>query len=329
LSVPPGTTRDASSPSASATVAGGSLTARFRQYLRERFPLLGYVPLITLFTFSSVAYSRLARGAPGFIPWPLFVTGVVTSLVCFFMLRVLDEHKDQDVDRRYRPELPVPRGLISLHDLRAIATAIVSLALIMNLIVAPVMLLPLAATGVWAALMTKEFFVRRWLRAHVFAYMVTHMAIMPLIDSYTTGLDWLTEGVHPPAAIGWFLAVTFFNGIVIELGRKIRAPGSEREGVDTYTRAWGLTIAPLAFIAALAASALTASMALGAIARADLLTVALLALASVAAAPAVRFLIERDERSARMVENSSRAWPLVTYFLLGAIPFAMRELSGR
>ena len=41
------------------------------------------------------------------------------------MLRVLDEHKDHDVDRRYRPELPVPRGSSASASCARSATAIV------------------------------------------------------------------------------------------------------------------------------------------------------------------------------------------------------------
>src|SRR5262245_15103368 len=101
--------------------------SRLWRYQAERFPLAQFVPLITLFTFSSVAYSRLSRGEPGFIPWPRFAVGAFTAVVFFFLLRVLDEHKDQDLDRRYRPELPVPRGLVTLSELRRVAMVLAGL----------------------------------------------------------------------------------------------------------------------------------------------------------------------------------------------------------
>ena len=41
--------------------------------------------------------------------------------------------------------------------------------------------------------------MRVFLRAHPTAYLLTHMAIMPLIDTYTTGLDWLAVGRRPPS----------------------------------------------------------------------------------------------------------------------------------
>jgi 4-hydroxybenzoate polyprenyltransferase len=304
------------------------LLRRLAAYQAERFPLAAYIPLITVFTFSAAAYSRLARGAPGFIPTGRFIVGALTALVFFFMLRVLDEHKDAEVDRRYRPELPVPRGLVSLRELRAVGGGALAGVVLLNALVAPVLLWAMLAVAAWAALMTREFFVPRWLRAHMAAYLVTHMAIMPMIDGYTTGLDWLAEGAEAPAGLGLFLLVTFLNGIVIEIGRKIRAPGGEREGVDTYTAAWGTRRAPLVWLATLAATAVTAWLAarhvgIGAVA-AILLAVAALA----TAAPALRFLRAPTASSAKGIETAAGAWTIAMYLLLGAGPFVARWLGG-
>ena len=75
--------------------------------------------------------------------------------------------------------------------------ALVSGALALNALVAPVMLWTCLLVALWAALMTKEFFAGAWLRVHVTAYLLSHMAIMPMIDGYTTGLDWLEAGTSP------------------------------------------------------------------------------------------------------------------------------------
>src|SRR5437763_1244555 len=83
--------------------------------------LPAFVPMIAMFTLSSAAYSRRARGAPGFIPPDRLAMGIATALTCFFLLRVLDEHKDAADDLRHRPELPVPRGLVTLRELRRVA----------------------------------------------------------------------------------------------------------------------------------------------------------------------------------------------------------------
>lgn len=303
-----------------------SLGARLRRYQAERFPLAAYVPLIAAFTFASASYSRAVRrfskmpDATGFVSAPILVTGIFTALVCFFLLRVLDEHKDAETDRRWRPELPVPRGLVTLGELRGVAAGVSLVALAANTAVAPVLLLPLLLFAAWATLMTREFFVRDWLRRHLGAYLVTHMFIMPILDAYTTGLDWLVAGHHPPSGLPWFLAATFANGVLVEIGRKLRAPASEREGVDTYTRAWGVRAAPAAWLAVLfgAATIVTIAARFSGCARASALIV--FPAAVLLAIPAARFLATRDDRAARRVEIVSGLWGIVSYLTLGGLP---------
>lgn len=309
------------------------LAARLWRYQAERFPLAGYAPLIAAFTFASVSYSRAARrfaglpDAEGFVPWPLFATGVFTSLACFFLLRVLDEHKDADTDRRWRPELPVPRGLVTLGELRGTGAALVAAVIAANAVVAPVLLWPLLLVAAWAALMTKEFFVRDWLRAHLGAYLVTHMLVMPMIDAYTTGLDWLVAGRHAPAGLPWFLAATFANGVLVEVGRKLRAPAGEREGVDSYTRAWGPRAAPLAWLAVLFAAAAVVTVAARSTGAAGPSAAVAFPAAALLAIPAARFVATGDDRAARQVELASGVWGFVSYLTLGLGPLAVRWLE--
>lgn len=301
-----------------------SFPRRFWQYLQERFPPAAYVVMITVFTFSAAAFSRLARGEAGFIPLPRFAVGVFTALVFFLMLRLLDEHKDADVDRQYRPELPVPRGLVTLAELRRVGAVLVLTAVVLNLLVDPRLLIGMAIFGAWATLMTKEFFVRHWLREHHAVYLVSHMAIMPAIDAYTTGLDWLPAGVAPPHGIDLFLVVTFLNGCVIEVGRKIRAPGDEREGVDTYTKVWGPRVAPAVWLALLVATAFTAWMAASAIGAGAAVGALLALYCACAAVPGLLFLQRPTTGRAKAIEAAAGVGTIAMYLLLGAGPFLAR-----
>jgi 4-hydroxybenzoate polyprenyltransferase len=305
-----------------------ALLARLWRYQAERFALAQFVPLITLFTFSSVAYSRLSRGAPGFIPWSRFVVGAVTAIVFFFLLRVLDEHKDQDLDRRFRPELPVPRGLVSLAELRGAAIALASFVLVLNALLGLGFVLLLAPAALWATLMTKEFFARDWLRAHPTAYLLSHMAIMPMVDFYTTGIDWAIDGARPPHALAFFLAVTFWNGVLIEVGRKIRAPLDEREGVGTYTHDWGLRVAPAVWLGVLGLSLAFAISAARATSELRFTAPLLVAVAACCAVPSLVFLREPTSRRARAIESASGLWPFVTYLSLGSGPWLFHWLAG-
>lgn len=278
--------------------------------------------MIVVFTFSAAAYSRVARGVPGFIPWPTFGVGCYTSLVFFFWLRVLDEHKDAATDAAFRPELPVPRGLIRLSELRGAALVLLAVALGLNAWRDPLLLWPCLAVAGWAALMTREFFVRDWLRAHVTWYLLSHMMIMPMIDFYTTGLDWIG---HPlPTGVELFLLVTFLNGMVIEVGRKLRAPERERDGVDTYTKAWGLRRAPLVWLGILTLTALAAGAALQQV-HGGALSLGVLGLMWLAAGSA-GLAFRRNPSREKWVEGASALWTIGMYLLLGSAPWVAFNL---
>lgn len=293
------------------------LARRFWLYQRERFPLPAYTSLTGVFTLSAASYSRHLRGEAGLAPTGLILLGSVTALAFFFLLRVLDEHKDAEQDRRYRPELPVPRGLVSLPELRCLGAGAVTAALGLNAVLAPVLLGPCLLVAAWTALMTREFFLGAWLRARPAAYLVSHMAVMPLIDAYTTSLDWLTAGAHPEPGLWLFLGVTFLNGTLLEIGRKVRAPEEEREGVTTYTGAWGVRGAPAVWLGVLFAAAAGIWLAAACAEAAGAAAVALAILLPPAAAAALRFVRRPTPKAAKGMDLVSGLWVLFTYLLLG------------
>jgi len=64
--------------------------------------------------------------------WPMFLTAFGVCLLMFLQLRIADEFKDAAEDARWRPCRPVPRGLVSLKELRGvfILAALIQLVLL-------------------------------------------------------------------------------------------------------------------------------------------------------------------------------------------------------
>jgi 4-hydroxybenzoate polyprenyltransferase len=216
---------------------------------------------------------------------------------------------------------------VTLGELRAIGGVALGIVVALNALTLPALLVPMGIVAVWAALMTREFFVRDWLRARPTAYLLTHMAIMPLVDTYTTGLDWLAAERAAPRALALFLGITFLNGMLIEIGRKVRAPEAERVGVDSYTSAWGLRAAPLVWLALLFAAAFLAALALIRVGS-GVLELATIGVAGVwAAASAYRFLRGPSPTTQAAVERASQHWMFATYLALGTLPFFVRSLA--
>lgn len=293
-------------------------------YQRERFPLVSHAPLVAAFSGSAVCLSSLLRGRIAIPPWPSLIVAFVTSLLFFLQLRIADEFKDFDEDSRWRPYRPVPRGLVTLAELRrvGIVAALIQLTLAIWLEAALVPLL--LAAWAWLALMSVEFFVPAWLRARPIVYMLSHMAIMPLIDLYATACDWRVAGLHaPPAGLVWFLVVSFFNGIVVEIGRKIRPIDAEEEGVETYSVLWGLTRAVTAWVAAIGATGICAFEVSRHIGLAVPIGVLLATLVLGCVAVGGGFLRAPSRAGGKLIEMASGVWTLLMYLSLGAVPLAV------
>jgi 4-hydroxybenzoate polyprenyltransferase len=234
---------------------------RWWTYQRERFPVFAHGPLILAFSFSAVSFSWLLRSESGWPSWRSAVAAFVTCLLFFLQLRLADEFKDFEEDSQFRPYRPVPRGLVTLRELGVLFVIAALVQLAVALWLAPRMVLLLLVPWIYLAGMSREFFAREWLKARPITYLWTHMLIMPLVDFYATGCDWLAHGAVMPRGLFWFLAASFCNGMVIELGRKIRAPDDEEHGVQTYSALWGRRSAIIVWLTMMFLTAICAALA--------------------------------------------------------------------
>lgn len=301
---------------------------RFVIYLDERFPPLAHGLLIAAFAGAAVCYSALERGNAQ-VSWAGFVVAFIVLLLFFFQLRIADEHKDLADDTRYRPERPVPRGLITLKALRRMALAAAALQLASAVALHVPLTGVLLACWVWMALMGLEFGAPRWLRAHPVLYLLSHMVVMPLFALFAVAAERL-----PPAAslasagVVAFAALSFANGVALEVARKCAAPNAEREGVETYSALWGPRAAGAV---AAVAIALAVALALVAAALADIagLYAGAIALAGlVAATVASRYATRPHGRAARLIEPAAGLFVLACYLLLGPVPVAVSTWSS-
>lgn len=313
-------------------------------YQKERFPLAKHGPLIAVFSISAVCYSLLLRErwedpilikqagsiwqVEGFSLLQTVGTALIAFIVAllfFLQLRIADEFKDFEADFRYRPYRPVPRGLISLKELGIVAIASAVIQLGLSIAVSPRLVLLLLLVWGYMVLMSQEFFVATWLKARPLLYTLSHMLIMPLIALYTTAGDWLKVSWTPPQGIVWYLLVSFFGGMAIEIGRKIRAPKDEERGVETYTALWGREKAVMAWLGVLWLMTLTAILAAMHIEFAVQVILVVLLLLTASVLVAWRFVVHPITPWAKRVELLSGIWTLLLYFSLGLLPLILQH----
>jgi len=307
---------------------------RWKIYQHERFPLVLHGPVIAAFALSATTFALLARqqlGLPGLKP---FLAAFVSSLAFFFQLRIADEWKDSAEDARFRAYRPVPRGLISLRELAAACLLAGALQLALAFWLGPGIVSRLLIVWAFIGVMSKEFFLHDWLRRRPVLYMLSHMLVVPLIYWYAAACvgPSTSSRRYGQASMGLLLmlAAGFFSGILVEIGRKLRAPEEEETGVATYSVTWGIRKSVLAWNSALLLAFVFAGAAAASVGAVMLAAAILSPALALALGCSLLYKRRPTPRYARFMELTSGAWTLVLYMVLGPlVVFFKLAAAGR
>ncbi len=233
--------------SRSAATPEPGLLAALRAYLAERFPVPVTLMLSAATALGAYAAAQSATVGAGA---PLVIDGVGLSgclMIFLFLLhlRVFDEHKDFQLDAETRPDRPVQRGLVTLAQLRVLGLFALAgeVALALTAGVGPALVF--AAPLVYSVLMFYEFFARDWLGARLVAYALTHTVVMSLLAlAVAVRVTMPLElGISP--ALWGFLALNLTSYWAVNVLRKTWAPSSEVDGLDSYSKRYGVLRAGL------------------------------------------------------------------------------------
>jgi len=231
--------------------AEASLIQRLWGYLGERFPIGPYGVLVALFYGSATSVARAFDGGGGVSDW----RGAVVMLLVFFHLRVFDEHKDADVDNIAHPERLLSRGVVTLPLLARAGLLTIGLEVLLSALIGPVALSWWLCAFLFTLAMRAEFGVGEWLNKHFILYAVTHNPVVGLLAAFAWAT---TETVFHPSY--WaYIALVSVGSLAFEVGRKLRLPDEEIDGVPSYSSVLGRSKAGI-FLATL--SALTAGLTL-------------------------------------------------------------------
>lgn len=305
-----------------------SFLEKWNIYQSSRFPIIKHSILILAFSSSAVSFSSMIAGRS--MPETIsYIVAFITCLLFFLQLRIADEFKDYEEDCLYRSYRPVPQGIITLKELKylfIIASAIqLTAAAFLDWKLAGILLL----VWVYLACMSKEFGIKDWLKAHPITYLWSHMLIMPMVDFYATATDWILFSA-PTYALYWFVALSFFNGINLEVGRKIRSQKDEEKGVETYSFLWGAKKACLVWISMIL---LTGICAIGAAYHLpepffQIVAVFVAGYFILSCFMVKKFLKNTIDGKGGVIENASGIYTLIIYLLLGIVPLIFQLINN-
>ena len=279
---------------------------RLAAYLRERFPVAGHGLLVLSYYAAAHAVARATVNAGTPVTCgPRHLAGVATLFLFFFHLRVFDEHKDYGDDSAHHGERVLQRGLITLRHLKVLGGAAIAMEFVLAAVVGPAAVMALAVAFTYSLLMLREFFAHEWLARRLVSYAVTHMLVMPLLTllafSFATGVHFWKA----PPLFWLYAAATFFLGMGLEISRKVRAPGDEIEGVDSYTSVLGTYRAAYSVLWIRAVDVTLVSLLGWALGLPWWLLVVLMALYLLTVSAVARFRRDTHTRNAERIESQA------------------------
>lgn len=213
-----------------------SWLGRLSRFVSQMFPVFpAQIATLGSFVLSYLILSRFLAPKK-MVPIELFCGGL--SIVLFnLLLRVFDELKDYESDKRNFPDRPLVKGVVSHSDLYLGITVITCLLLGLQI---PFLLRPVfptfLVTLVFSFLTYKWFFFERAIRASLPLALVTHHPIVFFFQLYT--LSFFASPLGAPSAAIVFVFGLALGGTCWEISRKMR--GRQEEGsYTTYTKIWG------------------------------------------------------------------------------------------
>ncbi len=211
---------------------------RLAIYLNEMFPITSFIgTLLTAFAIQ-LSYLRLFSNPTKF-HYQMLLSGIVITAVTL-LIRIMDEFKDFEDDKRNFPNRPLPSGKVHSSDLKVLAFVCVALILLLSLTSINLFIFSLITLG-YTLLMLKWFFIENKMRQSLPLAFLSHHPIvifnvvyllLGMIETFSD-LDWSKAYLVLPVAL------IFTNW---EIARKIRSPKDET-AYTTYSKIWGPRVA--------------------------------------------------------------------------------------
>lgn len=211
---------------------------RLAIYIKEMFPLQVYVPYTLVSFFGLYFISQVSQGADTLIIARSSLIGVFTVFGVMLLMRIFDEFKDIETDKRLFPGRPCARGAVKYSDIRFLGWVFFIVMLLLNIFMTDTILFFIAMM-IFAFLTFKWFFKKELISNSLVLALITHQPLTLFVNAYivATAFHLTGSGSFNGTVIAGILAF-FFPITAWETSRKIRAAGKETD-YTTYSKLFG------------------------------------------------------------------------------------------
>lgn len=211
---------------------------RLHIYYKERYPIFSRI-LLGLIVFGEIYFIVLLnKGITNFNIGIQEVVGGYTVFAFLLWLRVADDLKDYETDKKLFPERPLPSGRTTIHDVVISCSIVELIAVILNYIYMPnfIFFIILYAYGY---LMSKWFFQRSKIQPSLPLALITHNPVQMFVNLYIisfTVIKYKLDFVNLTTIMTLF--TLYFPALIWEVSRKIKNPKKEND-YTTYSKLFG------------------------------------------------------------------------------------------
>ena len=204
-----------------------NILIKFYNYQKVRFPIvilsLSLLPAI----LSSIA---VVEANPSIIK---ILIAFIALLIYLLHIRIIDEQRDFEHDNTHHKQRPLQTGKISLHELRAIDRYSTIIFFFLSIyigfyagIIALIML-------TFSYLAGNEFFIKEKIRPHFFIYNAINTLQTLIMQLFIYAF--FVSHIPLTHLVVFHFLFTGIGTVIFELVRKIKIPGKDGTGKDTYS----------------------------------------------------------------------------------------------
>lgn len=207
-------------------------------YYHERFPFFLRL-LLGIIVFCEIYFIVLLnQGVTNFHISYHEIIGGYTVFAFLLWLRVADDLKDYETDKKLFPDRPLQRGVTTRKDIFYSCLVIEIIALILNMVFMPNRIF-FIILYIYGYLMSKWFFQRAKIQPSLPLALITHNPVQMFVNLYIisfTVIKYNLDFINLTTIMTLF--TLYFPALIWEVSRKIKAPKDEND-YTTYSKLFG------------------------------------------------------------------------------------------
>ncbi len=211
---------------------------RLNIYFKEMYPFFTRL-LLGFIVFGEIYFILLLNyGITDFSLGIQEIVGGITVFGFLMFLRIADDFKDYESDKRLFPDRAFPSGKVYKKDLNIVVAVDLAVMTILNAVFMNNFLfyLFLMAYGI---LMSLWFFQKHKISKSLPLALVTHNPVQMVLNLYIISFCCIKYDLYPFTLTSFLVLMTlYFPALIWEIARKIRAPKDETE-YTTYSKLFG------------------------------------------------------------------------------------------